>query len=194
MGAGTPAAGRLPLISSEVLGRRVLRNPDIEVYGCGRSDILAGAIDRRVLATLEYLAASGLAPTVTSLRCGHGYLTSSGNVSEHSSGSAVDIAAINGISISGHQGIGSITERTIQRLLRLEGPMKPHQIISLMTFQGADNTFAMGDHDDHIHVGFQPASGASPEAAAVLEPHQWTRLIDRIAEIDRPVVRAIAPD
>ena len=62
--------------------------------------------------------------------------------------------------------------------------MKPHQIISLMTFAGADNTFAMGDHDDHIHVGFRPVtdSGAAPSpSAALLEPHQWTRLIDRIA-------------
>ena len=50
-------------------------------------------IDRRVLATLEFLAASGLKPTVTSLKCGHGYLTTSGNVSEHSRGNAVDIAA-----------------------------------------------------------------------------------------------------
>ena len=49
-------------------------------------------------------------PTVTSLRCGHGYLTASGNVSEHSSGDAVDIAEINGIPILGHQGKGSITD------------------------------------------------------------------------------------
>jgi hypothetical protein len=45
---------------------------------------------------------------------------------------------------------------TIRALLGLEGTMKPHQIISLMTFQGADNTLALADHDDHIHVGWQP--------------------------------------
>ena len=43
----------------------------IKVYGCGRRDIRTGQVDRRVLATLVYLAASGLDPTVTSLRCGH---------------------------------------------------------------------------------------------------------------------------
>ena len=73
-------------------------------------DIRAGQIDRRVLATLEFLAASGLKPTVTALKCGHGFYTASGNVSEHSSGNAVDIAAINGIPILGHQGPGSITD------------------------------------------------------------------------------------
>ena len=55
--------------------------------------------------------------------------TKSGNVSEHSSGNAVDIAAVNGMPILGHQGRGSITEQTIRRLLTLQGPMKPHQII-----------------------------------------------------------------
>ena len=63
-----------------------------------------------MLASLEFLAASGFRPTVTSMKCGHGFLTSSGNVSQHSSGNAVDIAKINGIPILGNQGKGSITE------------------------------------------------------------------------------------
>ena len=71
--------------------------------------------------------------------------------------------------------------------------MKPHQIISLMTFEGADNTFAMGDHDDHIHVGFRPIFGVElqggPAQAAVLKPNQWIKLIDRLSEIDNPTVR-----
>ena len=91
-------------------------------------------------------------------------LTASGNVSEHTTGTAVDIAAINGIPIIGHQGTGSITELTIQRLLTLQGTMKPHQIISLMKFEGTDNTFAMADHDDHIHVGFRPLYGTNEKA------------------------------
>ena len=141
-----------------------------------------------MLATLEFLAASGLKPTVTSLRCGHSYLTASGNVSEHSTGTAVDIAAINGMPILGHQGPGSIAELTIQRLLTLQGTMKPHQIISLMTFAGTDNTFAMADHADHIHIGFRPLYGANAKTArqvdAILKPEQWIKLIDRL-ELDR---------
>ena len=68
--------------------------------------------------------------------------------------------------------------------------MKPHQIISLMTFQGADNTLAMGDHDDHIHVGWRPLYGQNREAAkqidAVLKPEQWIKLIDRLGEHRQP--------
>ena len=131
---------------------------------------------------------------MTSLHCGHGAYTTSGNVSEHSTGTAVDIGAVNGIVISpATQGKGSITDLTIQRLLTLQGTMKPHQIISLMTFQGADNTFAMSDHYDHIHVGFRPEYNANSKAAkqmaAVLKPDQWIKLIDRISAIDNPVVR-----
>ena len=171
----------------------MLANPRIDIYSCGARDIRSGAIDRRVLATLEFLAASGLKPTVTSLKCGHGFFTASGNVSQHSSGNAVDIAMVNGIPIIGHQGKGSITDLTIQRLLTLQGTMKPDQIISLMTFEGADNTLAMADHDDHIHVGWKPLYGTNSKAAkqvnAVLKPKQWIKLIDRLKEIDNPEVR-----
>ena len=188
-----PTLGQILLMGKDALSRHVLANPRIDIYSCGARDIRSGAIDRRVLATLEFLAASGLKPTVTSMKCGHGFFTSSGNVSQHSSGNAVDIAMINGIPILGHQGAGSITDLTIQRLLTLQGTMKPDQIISLMTFEGADNTLAMGDHADHIHVGWKPLYGTNSKAAkqvnAVLKPKQWIKLIDRLKEIDNPEVR-----
>jgi murein DD-endopeptidase MepM/ murein hydrolase activator NlpD len=192
--AETPSIGQLLLLSKEQLVRRVLADRRIEIYGCGQADIRSGQIDRRPLATLLYLASNGLKPTVTSLKCGHGYLTASGNVSEHSTGTAMDIGAINGVVITpATQGPGSITDLTIQRLLKLQGTMKPHQIISLMTFDGADNTYAMGDHDDHIHVGWRPLYGENRRAArqidAVLKPEQWIKLIARLDDIDNPTVR-----
>jgi hypothetical protein len=184
--------GQILLMSKAQLQHRVLSDPRIAVYACGRQDIRAGVIDRRILATLEFLAASGLKPTVSALRCGHGYYTTAGNVSEHSFGDAVDISAINGVPIMGHQGPGSIADLTIRRLLTLQGAMKPHQIISLMTYQGADNTLAMADHADHLHVGFRPLYGSNSklgrQLAAVLRPRQWIRLIDRLSRIDNPIV------
>ncbi len=196
--AGTPSIGQLLLLGKEALQRRVLENTRIEVYQCGREDIASGAVDRRVLATLEFLAASGLEPTVTSLRCGHGTYTSSGNVSEHTTGTAIDIAKINGIPILGHQGEGSITDLTIRRLLTLQGTMKPHQIISLMTFAGTDNTLALPDHADHIHVGFRPRGAGGTKLArqfdTVLKPHQWTKLIDRLGQLDNPEVATTPSD
>ena len=188
--AGGMSIGQIMLLPKPLLEKRVLSDERIEIYECGRDDIRSGQIDRRVLATLAYLAESGLKPTVTSLKCGHGFYTSSGNVSHHSSGNAVDIATINGIPILGHQEPGGITEQAVRRLMQLQGTMAPAQIISLFEIGGA--TFAMADHDDHIHVGFQPMFGANKklgkQALAVLEPGQWSDLISRLREIDNPVV------
>ena len=83
----------------------------------------------------------------------------------------------------------------MRRLLTLQGTMKPAQIITLMTYEGATNTLAMGDHADHIHVGFRPQftpgkNGRLTES--VLKPSQWIKLIDRLSQIDNPTVQ-LAP-
>jgi hypothetical protein len=185
-----PSIGQVLLMSKEQLQQRVLADPNVEIYACGRRDIESGAVDRRVLATIEFLVASGLKPTISALECGHSYYTTSGNVSEHSTGDAVDIAAINGIPISGHQGEGSITDITIRRLLTLQGAMKPHQIISLMTYPGTDNTLALPDHWNHIHVGFHPVGSllGGQRLQAILKPSQWTKLVQQLGSIPNPVV------
>jgi Transglycosylase SLT domain/Peptidase family M23 len=188
--AGAMSIGQILLLPKPLLERRVLSDERIDIYEGGREDIRSGQIDRRVLATLAYLAESGLRPSVSCLKNGHGFYTSSGNVSEHSSGNAVDISMINGIPILGHQEAGGITEQTVRRLMQLQGTMAPHQIISLLQLGGS--TFAMGDHADHIHVGFHPMFGANKklgkQALAVLEPGQWSDLISRLGEIENPVV------
>jgi hypothetical protein len=188
-----PSIGRLMLMSKEALSRLVLDDKRIRVYECGRRDIATGAIDRRVLITLSYLASSGLHPLVSALQCGHSFLTAGGSVSWHSSGNAVDIASINGTAILGHQGKDSVTDKTIRRLLNLQGSMQPGQIISLMKYEGHPNTMSMSDHADHIHVGFEPrgtsASSATRQGFTVLKPGQWNRLVDRLDQIDNPVVR-----
>ena len=190
-GGRAATIGQILLMSKEALERRVLANRRLEIYECGRQDIRAGSIDRRVLATMEFLTARGMALGVTSLTCGHGYYTASGNVSHHSSGNALDIATINGKSVMGNQGDGSITDRAVRELLTLQGSMKPSQIITLMQYAGTDNTYAMGDHADHIHVGFQPngdAGGGKARAAAVLRPGQWKKLVGRLDRIENPAV------
>jgi hypothetical protein len=182
--------GQILLLPKALLEKRVLNDERIEIYESGRTDIQSGQIDRRVLATLAYLADSGLRPTVTSLKGNHGLMTASGNVSEHSSGNAVDIAELNGVPIYGHQEPGGVTDQGVRRLMRLQGTMAPHQIISLLDY-GA-NTLSMADHHDHIHVGFQPLYGDNKklgqQALAVLKPGQWSDLIARLREIDNPVV------
>ena len=183
-----PTIGQILLLSKAQLQKRVLADERIEIYECGRADISSGQIDRRVLATLAYLSESGLSPSVSSLRCGHSYHTKSGNVSEHSSGNAVDISRVNGIPVLGHQEPGGIADQTVRRLMQLQGAFAPHQVISLFSMGGP--TLAMADHADHIHVGFRPAGGgATGESEPVLKPDQWPRLMERLRELPNPIVR-----
>ena len=58
-------------MSKAALEQRVLDDPALAIYACGRNDIQTGQIDRRVLAVMEYLAAKGYHLTITSLKCGH---------------------------------------------------------------------------------------------------------------------------
>ena len=180
--------GQVLLMSKAALEQRVLNDPALSIYSCGRNDIATGQIDRRVLAVMEYLVAKGYRLTITSLKCGHSYLTAGGNVSAHSYGSAVDIAEVNGIPITGHQGPGTITEAVIKDLLLLQGAMRPAQIISLMDL--GPPTFILPDHYNHIHVGYTfTTSGSSiKQLGQILKPEQWQRLIQRLGQIQNPKV------
>jgi murein DD-endopeptidase MepM/ murein hydrolase activator NlpD len=187
-----PTPGQVLLESKQQLEQQVLANPGIDIYECGRQDIQTGQIDRRVLVTLEFLEVSGLKPTVSALKCGHSDLTTPATAAERSSGDALDISRINGTPILGHQGPGSITDRTIRKLLTLQGSMKPQEIISLMRYPGIDNTLAMADQASQIHVGFKPPSRPSAALAgafsSAITPSEWIKLIARLGEIPNPVV------
>ena len=184
--------GGILLLSKPALQRRVLSDPGLDIYECGRQDIASGFTDRRVLAMLAFLRAKGFTMTITSLTCGHGTYSSSGYVSEHTTGTAVDIAAFNGEVVSAAtQGPGSLTDIAARDVMSLQGAMAPHQVISLTDY-GNGIGFAMSDHDDHLHVGFRPvAGGDAPGAAtsmATLGADQWQRLTERLGEIGNPDV------
>lgn len=188
--------GQILLMGKAELQDRVLHDKRISIYEGGRRDIKAGQIDRRILALLQVLATKGVEPTVTSLRTGHGYYTASGNVSQHTTGTAVDIATAYGKVITpATQGIGSVTDRAVREILQLQGNMKPDQIITLMKYEGEDNTLAMADHDDHIHVGYKPVTGkGGKQLEQLLKPGQWGDLVKQLSSIEVPEVAARPSD
>ena len=186
--------GQILLLPKPLLEKRVLSDERIDIYECGRDDIRSGQIDRRVLATLEYLAESGLRPGVSSMKCGHGFYTASGNVSEHSSGNAVDIATVNGIR---PRPPGDGRDHRAGRAPPDAAPGHDGAAPDHLLFEIGGATFAMADHDDHIHVGFQPMFGANKklgkQALAVLKPDQWSNLIARLREIENRSCRPSRP-
>jgi hypothetical protein len=75
--------------------------------------------------------------------------------------------------------------------MTLQGAMQPAQIISLLEIGG--QTIAMGDHADHIHVGFRPLFGPNHrlgrQARRLLSNNQWDRFVTRLTNIENPIVR-----
>jgi murein DD-endopeptidase MepM/ murein hydrolase activator NlpD len=195
-GAKNPTVGQVLLMSKLQLTNRILQDPHVQIYACGRRDIASGQIDRRVLATIEFLSASGLDPYVSGLDCGHSLTGSTGTDAAGATGASLDISKINNIPILGHQGPGSITDITTRRLLTLQGAMTPDQVISTMSYSGQSNTIALPDHNNRIQVTFTPQFGTnkklSAEIKSILQAGQWAQLINRISQIPEPVV-PIAP-
>jgi hypothetical protein len=132
--------------------RRVLLSRTIQLYPGGRADVQAGRIDGRVLVLLIYMAQRHGTVAVSSLQTGHGIFTKSGNLSNHTFGRAVDISALGGVPIMGHQELGGVTERALRNILLMPKELWPSELISLFEMGGP--SFAMGDHADHIHAGF----------------------------------------
>ena len=134
------------------LGQKVLSTPGILIYEGGETDIMMGRIDVRVLVLIGYLAERHGAVTVSSLFSGHRTFARPGVVSAHVYGHAVDIAAVGGTPIAGHQQPGGLTEAAVRSVLLLPGELQPQQVISLLGLGGP--SFPLRDHGDHIHVGF----------------------------------------
>jgi hypothetical protein len=195
-GAKNPSVGQVLLMSKEQLTNRVLADPHVQIYACGRRDIVAGAEDRRVLATIEFLSASGLDPTVSGLKCGASATGTGGVDAAGATGASLDISRINNIPVQDHQRSGSITDLTIRRLLTLQGAMRPDEIVSQISYKNQSNTLALPDHANRIQIEFTPLYGSnkklSRELKSILKPGQWIQLINRLSQIPEPTV-PIAP-
>jgi hypothetical protein len=164
---------------------------------CDRDYIAAGSIDRRLLATMEFITAHGYSLTISSMLCGRETsITTSGNISNHTHGGAMDIAIINGEVVTpGSQGPGSLTDQVARLVLTLQGTMAPDEVISLMDYPQPAG-FAMSDHGDHLHVGFgvsgTDATGGS--VSATLGAEQWEKLTERLGQITNPDVPTTPSD
>jgi hypothetical protein len=182
-----PSPGQVLLESKQQLEVEVLAGGHVRLGRCGRDAARAGLLDRRVLATVEFLAVSGLSPTVSGLRCarsGEGVAPTQ----------AFDISAVNGTPIAGHQGPGSIADQTMRKLIALQGALKPRQIAASHRYPGSDNTVALAAYRDRLHVDFaQPPITAGRVAGALggeITASEWIQLIARLGQIPNPSVRS----
>jgi hypothetical protein len=134
------------------IATRLLSDRNVSIYEGGRNDIVQGKVDVRVLAVIAYLRESFGEVTVSSLISGHRLYARPGVISAHVAGHALDVSALGGTPIQGHQEPGGITERAVRDLLLVPSEVMPRQIISLLGMGGA--SFPLADHYNHIHIGF----------------------------------------
>jgi hypothetical protein len=117
-------------------------------------DIQSGAIDPRILNIIGAISQQHTI-RISALRSDHSKLTSSGNVSNHYYGRAMDIAAIDGVPCTEVAPDGPCG--TLARQLGALPPgQEPTELIYCFDPDGPANPngFAQADHCDHIHVGF----------------------------------------
>ncbi len=138
--------------SRDSLAAKILADQRIEIYPGGREDISSGRVDVRVLAMIEFLAESFGDVRVSCLITGHRLYARPGVISAHIYGRAVDIGALDGVSILGHQQQSSVTARAVKQILLLPAEVLPRQVISLLGFGGP--SFPLADHYNHIHIGY----------------------------------------
>ena len=200
------------VLSQPELERAVLADPGIELGHCDRMQVASGKVGRQALALLVFLSRSGLKPTVGELRCGHIASTPHGPRTVFPTAGTLDIAAVNGVPISGHQGAGTVTDITIRTLLTLGHKFAPKRIVSLMRYPGAPSTVARPDRATYIQIELprhvakatvsktasakQPgstaaapgASEATASANLVLNSVEWQRLITQVGSLQQPHV------
>jgi hypothetical protein len=188
--ATSPTAGQVLLESKPQLQRQVLRDPGVRFASrCTRGAVQADQLDRRVLAALEFLSVSGLRPTVTTPACAR---AGSRTARANAAGERLDILAIDGTPVAGHEQPGSLADIAMRRLLRLQGTMKPRQLASgSLSYPGTANAVTLPSDRGLIEIGFQPPGGARTArslASSPLTPNQWLALVARLGEIPNPTV------
>jgi hypothetical protein len=115
-------------------------------------DLTTGAIDPRVVGLIGAITQEHEL-TISSLRSDHSEMTASGNVSNHYFGRAMDVAAVDGVSCT-DTSVDAPCAKLARTLAYLPAPAHPTELIYCFDVDGPGEAFALPDHCDHIHAGF----------------------------------------
>ena len=115
-------------------------------------DIQKGRIDSRILTLIAAISQEHTL-RISSLRSDHGMNTSSGNVSNHYFGRAMDIASIDGVPCT-VTAVESPCGKMVRSLASLPPGLMPTELIFCFDADGPGPAFAQADHCDHIHAGY----------------------------------------
>ena len=116
------------------------------------SDLTTGAIDPRIVGLIGAMTQEHQI-TLSSLRSDHSMYTTSGYVSNHFYGRAMDIAAVDGVSCA-DTAVDAPCANLGRSLAYLPAPAHPTELIYCFDLDGPGPAFARADHCDHIHAGY----------------------------------------
>jgi hypothetical protein len=116
------------------------------------SDITSGALDPRIVALIGAITQEHQL-TLSALRSDHSEYTTSGNVSNHFFGRAMDIAAVDGVSCT-DTAPDAPCANLGRTLAYMPAPLHPTELIYCFDLDGAGPAFALPDHCDHVHAGY----------------------------------------
>jgi hypothetical protein len=189
-------AGEASVMSQIDLERVVLENTHLKMSLCERNTIAAGDVDRRVLASVEFLVENGLDPTIGGAQC-----TAGGSPTATAAGANADsitITAVNSVAVGAGGATGTPTDSTIKTLLMLTGPNAPAQIAGPEAIQGEASSVADPSDSGQIVVSFTPqpaqlalASTASVAGRFALSPKRWAQLDAHLLSIPEPRVPTV---
>jgi hypothetical protein len=187
--------GQALLESKAQLEQQLPRDHSIHLPACERRLIAGGRADRRVLATLAFLSALGLAPAVSARSCPTAKPAARGLAAPAMPAVAsVAILAIDGHPVGGPGGPTAAATVLVHRLSQLQGVMRPLQIASSTRFAGAPASVALPGYRGVVDVAFEPIGAPQARAAggfgSGLSPAQWVRLAARLGEVPDPAVSA----
>jgi hypothetical protein len=189
--AATP--GQALLESKTQLDQQLPRDSGVRMAQCERHLVAEGRVDRRVLAALEFLSASGLRPTVSARSCNQPSAGGEGLRGASPGIAAAVIAAVNGSPVADRSGPSSIATVLVHKLSELQGVTRPLEIAGPTRFAGATSSVALPAYRDAIAVSYVALGGPQARAAgfgAGLTPAQWVKLIARLGEVPDPGVAA----
>jgi transglycosylase-like protein with SLT domain len=115
-------------------------------------DLTTGALDPRIMALIGAITQEHEL-RLSALRSDHSELTSTGYVSNHFYGRAMDIAEVDGVSCTDTSPDAPCGELA-HSLSQITGPLHPTELIYCYDVDGPGPAFALPDHCDHVHVGF----------------------------------------
>lgn len=136
--------------------RRILNNPNVELYPGARRDIASGMADPAVMDVIEY-SASRYPIVVSAIKTGHPYsyaptlraLGMPGYPNAHHYGWAIDIAYVNGAPVSS----ANPQARYLARRIHQSRAFAVQDLGSPWLF-GGPRSFTDSMHKNHLHVGW----------------------------------------